>query len=90
MMPSCTSMVSGQRGGHQESSGFDADEHVRRMGPNGGGELVDTGAPRRRMGQQRRDVVEQYARFGEIRHGADMRFQVHGFSLSSIRHSAGP
>jgi hypothetical protein len=67
----------GERRRHQEAARFDAGQDVGLVRADRRGEPIDRRAPRLRVRQQRRDVVEQDAGLGKIRDAADMVLDVH-------------
>ena len=82
--------VQGQRRGHKEAPRFDAGQKVRLMGFDQGGQPLDGMPPSLRVGEQRRDVVEQDAGRREIGYLADVILKLdrgHVQSFASLNHS---
>src|SRR6185312_9029954 len=78
----------------EEAPRFDADEELRTVGFEGVIESPHRRLPSPGMREERRDVVEQDAGLGEIRHRPDMLLEVHPLLLrarraSPARHSNG-
>src|SRR3546814_6110948 len=62
---------------NQEATRFDAGQHIGLVLVHDLRQTLDGGLPGGRVGQQRRDVVEQDARRREVGDAADVVFQVH-------------
>src|SRR5262249_53351948 len=66
----------GQRRADDEAARLDTEHHVGRAAI-ALGQVVDGPSERRPVGQQRRDVLEDDARLGEVRNVADVALQLH-------------
>ena len=68
----------GQRGGEEETPGFDPGDEFRSLGPGPGGELVDSEVEGLGALDDGRDVLEDDSRLGKIRDVEDVGFEVDG------------